>query len=278
MERFIGNPVGEYGAGGAEVIDTAPKGEVLKDRIRDYWNAHIHDLAVARHPVGTREFFDDLEAYRYEKLHYLPSVVRFDAYRGKSLLEVGCGVGTDLVRFARAGARVSGIDIAEVSIELAKKNIAYHGGTADLRVMDGEALDFSDHSFDVVYAHGVIQYTADAERMIGEIHRVLKPGGEAIMMVYNRHSWLNLLSKLMKVDLEHEDAPVLNKYSIAEFRDLLGPFRDARIVPERFPVKTRLQRGLKATLYNRLFVGCFHMIPKAITRPTGWHLMAFAYK
>ncbi|MFN2122076.1 MAG: hypothetical protein ACK2UP_01100, partial [Candidatus Promineifilaceae bacterium] len=120
--------------------------------------------------------------------------------------------------------------------------------------------------------------SANAAVMIREIHRVLKPGGEAICMVYNRNSWLNLMSKVMKVGLEHEDAPVLKKFSIAEFRKLLTPFAQTRIIPERFPVKTRLHHGLKGKLFNDLFVGTFNALPQAVVRPTGWHLMAFATK
>ena len=74
----------------------------------------------------------------------------------------------------------------------------------------------------------MIQYTADAPQLIRECHRVLKPGGTGIFMVYNRVSWLNAMSKVMKVALEHEDAPVLKKYSIGEFRELLAPFGEAR--------------------------------------------------
>ena len=66
-------------------------------KIRDYWNEHIHDLEIARHPVGTKEFFAELESYRFEKLDYLPKVVEFNTYQGKSVLEVGCGVGIGLV-------------------------------------------------------------------------------------------------------------------------------------------------------------------------------------
>jgi hypothetical protein len=114
--------------------------------------------------------------------------------------------------------------------------------------------------------------------MLAEIHRVLRPEGEAILMVYNKYSWLNLLSKLMKVDLEHADAPVLKKYSILEFEYLLNPFPEVRLVPERFPVRTRLHHGWKATLYNRVFVKAFQLLPKSLVRPTGWHLIAFARK
>jgi ubiquinone/menaquinone biosynthesis C-methylase UbiE len=145
-------------------------------------------------------------------------------------------------------------------------------------VMNGEALEFADSSYEVVFAHGVLQYTANAQRMIDELYRVLRPGGEAILMVYNRYSWLNLLSKVMKVELEHADAPVLRKYSIGEFKRLLTPFTRVRIVPERFPVASRLHQGTKAMLYNELFVRAFRMLPKRLVRPLGWHLMAFAIK
>jgi hypothetical protein len=97
-------------------------------------------------------------------------------------------------------------------------------------------------------------------------------------MVYNRISWLNLMSQVTKVGLEHEDAPVLRKYSIAEFKKLLKPFQSVRIVVERFPVKSRLHSGLKGMLYNTLFVGTFNAVPKCIVRPFGWHIMAFTKK
>ena len=247
--------------------------------IQRYWNERIHDLEMTKHPVGTREFFDDLDDYRFDKLHYLPRLVDFSKYRGRTLLEVGCGIGTDLVRFAGGGALVTGVDLSSTAIELAKQNFALHGVTAqDLRVANGEALPFADATFDVVYGHGVVQYTADARQLIRECHRVLKPGGEAIFMVYNRVSWLNALSKLMKVQLEHEDAPVLQKYSIGEFKSLLAPFSDVRIVPERFPVKSRLHKGWKGVAFNTLFVGTFNALPRPWVRRLGWHLMAFCKK
>lgn len=247
--------------------------------ITNYWNERIHDLEMTEHPVGSREFFDDLDEYRFDKLHYLPRLVDFSKYQGRTLLEVGCGIGTDLVRFARGGARVTGVDLSTTAIALAKQNFELHHVAAqELRVANGEALPFGDQSFDVVYAHGVVQYTADARRLISECHRVLKPGGEAIFMVYNRISWLNALSKLMKVQLEHGDAPVLEKYSIGEFRALLSPFSDVRIVPERFPVKSRLHKGWKGVAFNTVFVGTFNALPRRWVRPLGWHLMAFCRK
>ncbi len=140
------------------------------------------------------------------------------------MLEVGCGAGTDLVRFARHGAKVTGVDLAPSSIALAAKNFALEKLPAQLAVADGEALPFGERSFDLVYAHGVVQYTTDDRALVRECRRVLRPGGMAVFQVYNRISWLNALSQVTKVDLEHVDAPMLKKYSIGEFRDLLKEF------------------------------------------------------
>jgi ubiquinone/menaquinone biosynthesis C-methylase UbiE len=251
---------------------------LLINVISAYWDEHIHDLEIATHPVGTAEFFQELDAYRFNKLDYLPQVVDFAAYKDQRVLEVGCGAGIDLVRFARAGAQVTGVDLSKTAVRLAQQNFEQQGLTADFHVMNGEALQFPDNSFDTVYAHGVLQYTADPQQMISELHRVLRPGGSAILMVYNTYSWLLALSKLMKVELEHEDAPVIRTFSIKVFKQMLGPFDRVQIIPERFPVPSQLHHGLKVTLYNNLFVGAFNTLPRSWVRPFGWHLMAFAHK
>lgn len=249
------------------------------DAIQRYWNDRIHDLEMTDEPVGTLGFFDDLDEYRFDKLRYLPELVDFGGFKGQTLLEVGCGIGTDLVRFARGGALVTGVDLSKTAIDLAAKNFELHGLTpVELRVANAEALPYPDASFDHVYGHGVIQYTADPAKLVRECHRVLKPGGTAIFMVYNRISWLNALSKVMKVALEHEDAPCLRKFSIGEFRALLAPFADARIVPERFPVKSRLHGGWKGLAFNTFFVGTFNALPRGLVRRFGWHLLAFCRK
>lgn len=248
------------------------------DEIRDYWERHIHDLEITRHPVGSRGFFDDLDEYHFEKLHHLLRLVNFDGCRGQEVLEVGCGAGVDLARFAKGGARVTGVDLAASAIDLTKANFSQQGLQGDFRVADGEHLPFQDNTFDVVYAHGVVQYTANPQRLIDECRRVLKTDGRAIIQVYNRISWLNALSKLMKVGLEHEDAPVLLTFSFGEFRRLLSGFREVRLVPERFPVKSRLHGGWKGALYNGAFVGTFNALPRPLVRRFGWHLLAFCKK
>lgn len=252
-----------------------PTDAALTRAVREYWNRHIHDLEISRHEPGSAGFFEDLDQYHFEKLHHLLRLVDFDGYRGRRVLEVGCGAGVDLLRFARGGAVVTGVDTSGAAIDLARRNLALHAVPGSLLVADGEALPFDDASFDLVYAHGVVQYAADDCALVSECRRVVRPQGTAIFQAYNRISWLNLLSKVMKVGLEHEDAPVLRKYSPGEFSRLLRPFTEVRIVPERFPVKSRLHRGWKGAVYNGLFVGAFNALPRRLVRRYGWHLLAF---
>ena len=246
--------------------------------VRDYWNSHIHDLDISTHQPGTREFFRDLDQYHFEKLHHLPRLIDFEGCRGKRVLDVGCGAGTDLARFVRGGAIGAGVDVSSSAIALARQNFAQQGLQADLREADGEHLPFDDNSMDMVFAHGVVQYTANDQALVDECRRVLKPGGTAVFQVYNRVSWLHALSKVMKVPLEHEDAPVLKRYSAGEFRQLLTAFRDVRIVEERFPVKSRLHGGWKGLAFNTFFVGTFNALPRSWVKRFGWHLLAFCTK
>jgi SAM-dependent methyltransferase len=259
-------------------VTTAAAGESIGSRVRAYWDAHIHDLAITEHPIGTPGFFADLDQYHFEKLHHLLQVVDFAAQRNRRVLDVGCGAGVDLVRFAAAGARTAGVDLSANAIRLAGQNLSQQGLDAKLAVADGEALPFRSESFDYVFAHGVLQYTGNARRLVEEVRRVLSPGGTAFFQVYNRRSWLNALSKLMKVDLEHEDAPVLRKYAPREFESLLDGFRGVKLITERFPVKTRLHKGWKGAAFNSLFVGTFNALPRRWTRRLGWHLLAVCRK
>ena len=242
--------------------------------VRRYWIRHIHDLAISTHPPGTPGFFADLDQYHFEKLHHLLRLVDFDAWRNRAVLDVGCGAGVEVVRFARAGAHMTGVDLSEQAVGLSRLNVQQQGLRASLSVADGEALPFPDGTFDYVFAHGVVQYAADDARVVAECHRVLKPGGVALFQVYNRRSWLNLLSTVMQTPLEHEDAPVLRRYSIPEFRALVRRFSRVEIIPERFPVRSRLHTGWKGAAFNTFFVGTFNALPRAWVRRYGWHLLA----
>jgi len=260
------------------VADRAGDDAAVKTAVRDYWNRHVHDWKVAKHPAGTLEFFREIEDYRFEKLEYLDRIMPFDGYNGKQVLEVGCGVANDLTRFAKGGAQVVGIDLAEHSIELARKNFDFRGLNGTFVVMDGEDLQFPDDSFDFVYCHTVLHFTPNPARMIREIHRVLRPDGQAIIMTVNEKSWMNYLHRIFKVQIDHLDSPVFRKYTLAGFRSMLDSFSEVTIVPERFPVATKVHEGLKAKLYNKIFIGAFRLLPDTWMRSSGHHLLGFVRK
>lgn len=246
--------------------------------VRAYWGEHVHDWKIASHPVGSRAFFEETEAYRFEKLHYLPRRVDFAGYAGKQVLDVGCGLGNDLSRFARGGAKVTGVDLCEEAVALSRENFAQRSLAGEFHVMNGEALDFPDGSFDFVYCHTVLHFTPDPARMAREISRVLRGDGEAVLMTINRHSWLFALHRLMKVEIDYLDAPVFHTFTAREFRALLAPFAERRLVTERFPVRTQVHKGLKARVFNTAFVDFFNILPRRWTRGFGYHLLAYVKK
>jgi 2-polyprenyl-3-methyl-5-hydroxy-6-metoxy-1,4-benzoquinol methylase len=271
MERYN---VDELGPG---VSDIAPQKDRLIESIREFWDTFVYDdVRATEHPVGTKEFYADLEAHRAERLDYLPRVVDFGGYKDKRVLEVGCRIGLDLARFAKNGAAVTGIDLAQSCIETAHHYFGLNDLQGDLLVMNGEDMQFEDESFDLVYAYGVVQYTSNPKRMVQEIRRVLRVGGDAVFMAYNRYSWLTVLSRLSGKNLAHEDAPAFQPYSIGQFNRLLDDFSQVDIRAERFPTGTRLHKGLAARLYYTFFVGGFNLLPRSWVQPFGAHLIAQA--
>lgn len=163
--------------------------EDLKARVHDFWEANPCGVKFAPGEVGTPAFFEAVERHRYETEWHIPEVVDFPRWRDKKVLEVGCGLGTDAVSFARAGANYTGVDLTEASIQLVGRRFALEGLEGDLRTADAERLPFADESFDLVYSHGVLHHTPDTRGAIGEVRRVLKPSGTAMVMLYHKSSY-----------------------------------------------------------------------------------------
>jgi len=161
----------------------------LKERVHAFWQAHPCGVKFGDAEMGTREFFKRVEAHRYSKEWHIPGAANFSSAKGLRVLEIGCGMGTDGAQFAKAGADYTGVDLTEAAIELSRKRFELFGLRGAFRVADAENLDFTDESFDLVYSHGVLHHTPDTARAVREIHRVLKPGGRAIVMLYHRGSY-----------------------------------------------------------------------------------------
>jgi len=186
----IGSKAGmDNGSGTSTKAPAENADALLKREVQAYWDAHPCGTQFTDLEWGSREFFEQVEKFRYDVQPFMQRMIRFDAYKGKRLLEIGCGLGTDLLQFARAGAQVTGIDLTPAGVDLARKRFSLYGIPADLQVADAENLPFPDGTFEVVYSFGVLHHTPDTQKAIDEAYRVLKPGGEIILMLYHKHSW-----------------------------------------------------------------------------------------
>lgn len=219
--------------------------EALKEDVRRYWEAAPCGAKTASAAPGTAEFFRQVEEWRYSVEPFIPEIARFDDAAGKDVLEVGIGLATDFVRFVRAGARATGIDLTEAAVAAARERLEQEGLEAEVLVADAESLPFGDESFDVVYSYGVLHHTPDPARALREVHRVLRPGGEARIMLYSRRSWFafavwarhvlrrrrpwHSLTTALAQDLE---SPGTKAYTQAELEGLFAPF--ARVSFRRY--------------------------------------------
>lgn len=161
----------------------------LKERVRDFWQAHPCGSKFADAPPGTPLFYERVEEHRYRTEWHIPAAANFVGAKGLTVLEIGCGLGTDGAQFAMAGADYVGVDLTDAAVELARKHFELSNLRGSFRTADAEKLDFADDTFDVVYSHGVLHHTPDTESAVREVHRVLKPGGRAIVMLYHRGSY-----------------------------------------------------------------------------------------
>ncbi len=161
----------------------------LKDRVRAFWQENPCGTKFADAPPGSRRFYELVEEHRYKKEWHIPAAASFDKTNNLKVLEVGCGLGTDGAQFAKVGADYTGIDLTDAAIELARRRFELFQLPGDFRVADAERLDFPDNSFDIVYSHGVLHHTPDTPGAIREVHRVLRPGGKAVVMLYHRDSY-----------------------------------------------------------------------------------------
>ena len=246
------------------------------DAVEHFWDHNVANWKIAAHlEPGSAEFFAEVERYRFDKLNYLPKVVDYTTYAGKDILDIGCGLATDLSRFAKGGANTTGIDISGQAIQLAEQNFAQRGLVGKFNQMNGELLDFADNQFDFIYCHTVLHFTPNPQKMVAEIQRVLKPGGKALLMTINRNSWLYFLHRVVGLKIDYMDAPVFHKFNYAEFKALCADFAQCELMVERFPVRTEVHKGWKAMIYNRLFVDIYNALPSFLVGKTGYHLLAF---
>ncbi len=210
------------------------------DQVRSFWEQETCGTSpaiVQDAPKGSRAWFERIEEYRYRQEPYIHAIAQFTRQCGRRILEVGVGAGTDHLQFARAGALCHGVDLTDAAIRTTTAHLAAHGLASLLQRIDAERLPFDDAFFDLVYSWGVIHHAEHPERIVQEIHRVLKPGGRFVGMIYGRRSWLALKfwfrfallrgrpwRSVADVLALHMESAGTKAYTIREARQLFAPF------------------------------------------------------
>jgi ubiquinone/menaquinone biosynthesis C-methylase UbiE len=233
--------------------------------VRDFWEEEPCGSEHADAPEGSPEFFVEVERTRDELDPYIARFADFEGAKGKRVLEIGVGLGTDFVRFVRAGAIATGVDLTEHAVELVRRRLELEGLEAEVRTADAESLPFADGSFDRVYSWGVLHHTPDTTRAINEATRVLRPGGDACVMLYARHSWIAygmwvrhaLLAGrpwrgLASVLAEHMESEGTKGFTNSEMRELFSGLEKLRIDKVRTSYDDQIAGPLAKVTGDRL--------------------------
>jgi ubiquinone/menaquinone biosynthesis C-methylase UbiE len=221
--------------------------KTFNDKVQRFWDENpcgASSSVTGDLPVGSREWFRAIEDFRYAHEPFIHSVAQFTRYHGKKVLEVGVGAGTDHLQWARAGADCYGVDLTDTAVKLTQQRLKVYGLHSQVQRLDAEQLPFQGETFDLVYSWGVIHHSEKPERMIGEIHRVLKPGGQFVGMMYGRHSlkvfsawvyWALLRGRpwrsLHEVLSKHVESPGTKAYTTPELKELFARFQSFSAQP-----------------------------------------------
>ena len=236
------------------VSSVREKSDTVKRQVMDWWetNPMVYDWQRSmRLPAGSKEFYEEIDRRLWAAAPFARSsngtpfgrLMEHDKWNGKRVLEIGCGSGAHTAQLIRAGASTTAVDLTMKSVRLTKRRLDLYGLKAEVLQSDAERLPFGSGRFDLVWSWGVLHHTPRTGQAISEIHRVLKPGGEARLMVYHRDSvvyWINMmllrgmlgggLTRMSPSQLanKHSDGEIAQYFSRRGFRDLMGDFSSAK--------------------------------------------------
>lgn len=249
------------------------------DSVRDYWNRRPCNVRHGTAPVGTKEYFDQVEARKYMVEPHIPGFSEFEKWKGKKVLEIGCGLGTAAVSFARAGADYTAVELSEESLKLARQRFEVFGLQG--RFYSGNAEELSSvvpvERYDLVYSFGVIHHAPHPEKIVAEVKKYLGPESEFRLMLYAKNSWKNILIEAGFDQPEAQSGcPIAFTYTHDEVRALL---RDYEIIDLRqdhiFPYVVE-----KYVRYKYELQPWFKAMPpemfRALEQALGWHTLITA--
>lgn len=209
----------------------------LKEEVRAFWDRHSCGEGYAL-GADLRAQLEAQARTRYELEPYLPQFARFHEGAGRDVLEIGVGMGADHLEWAKSAPRsLTGVDLTPRAVEFTRHRLGAWGFTPNVRVADAENLPFESDSFDLVYSWGVLHHSPDTPTAIGEVQRVLRPGGIARIMIYHKYSVLGYMlwlryglvagrpgRSLADIYANHLESPGTKAYSLAEGRQMFSGF------------------------------------------------------
>ncbi|HET6449337.1 MAG TPA: methyltransferase domain-containing protein [Conexibacter sp.] len=260
----------------------------------EQWTANPCGEVVAEGEIGTAPYFHSLLASRTRYAPWMEEELAYATARDRDVLDVGCGQGIDVARYAAAGARVSGVDLTPRHVELARAHLAAIDLDATIVQGDAEQLPFADGSFDRVSSNGVLHHTPGFDAALREVHRVLRPGGEARIVVYNRsslHYWCNQVVRsgiieralleersmagVLSRNVEHSTIgarPLVRVYSPRQVRRALrtAGFQDVRTRVRHLDLDDAFPLAMLAARVPKLRE---HAVLDRIGRYAGWYVI-----
>jgi SAM-dependent methyltransferase len=264
----------------AQITNTAePSGQPARnsiDEVRRFWDTRPCNIRHSRAEIGTRAYFDEVEKRKYFVEPHIPGFAEFEKWKGKRVLEIGCGLGTDAVNFARAGADYTGVDLSAASLDLARRRFAVYGlrGTFHLGNADELPKAVPVQVFDLVYSFGVIHHSPEPSRVIRSLKMYLGPESEFRLMLYAKHSWKNIMidAGFDQPEAQH-GCPVAFTYTPEEVRELLKDFEILDLHQDHvFPYVIE-----KYVRYEYERLPWFQAMPgevfRALERALGWHTL-----
>jgi ubiquinone/menaquinone biosynthesis C-methylase UbiE len=208
-----------------------------KQAVREFWEEASCGEKLYLSGHGKEDFLKQAEI-RYDLEPYIFDFAEFHRYNDQKVLEIGVGLGADHQQFAEAGAKLFGVDLTKRAIYNTHTRFQKLGLKSELSVVDAEKLPFNDNYFDLVYSWGVLHVTPNTAKAIDEVHRVLKPEGQAKIMIYHKYSmvgymlWLRYAlfklrpwTPLKEIYYNHLESKGTKAYTIAEARELFHKFR-----------------------------------------------------
>ena len=249
--------------------------------VKEYWNRRPCNIRHSDAPIGTKDYFDAVESRKYFVEPHIPGFAQFERWNGKRVLEIGCGIGTDAVNFARAGADYTGIELSEVSLDLTRRRFETYGLNGAFYNLNAEQLTtvIERRSYDLIYSFGVIHHTPNQRAVIGQAREVVRDDGELRIMLYAKNSWKAIM---IDGDLDQPEAqagcPIATTYSPEMIDTLLkGLFRLSSIEQTHiFPYKIEKYIRYEYELEPWFAAMTLEMF-KALERRLGWHYLIVAH-